>query len=89
MLQLKEIQTLGILELLMVGVKNTGTSAGDACAEVWFNELRMSDMDNEGGWAAIISMDTNFADFANVSATGRKVLQDLGALEQDPKPTKS
>ena len=45
----------------------------NVCGEVWFNELRLSDLDNEGGWAAVaLSMDANFADFANISATGRK-----------------
>lgn len=60
----------GDVRTLMVGVKNATNS--DVCANVWFNELRLSDMDNEGGWAAVVSMDTNIADFANISATGRQ-----------------
>jgi hypothetical protein len=42
--------------------------------EVWFNELRIADMDNQGGMAAILSVDSNLADFATISATGKKVL---------------
>ena len=30
-------------------------------------------MDNEGGWAAIMSMDTNIADFMNINATASEV----------------
>ena len=32
--------------------------------ETWFNELRMTELDNQGGWAAVASMDVNLADFA-------------------------
>lgn len=72
----------GDVRTLMVGVKNATNS--DVCANVWFNELRLSDLDNEGGWAAVVSMDTNLADFANVSATGRQSTSGFGALEQGP-----
>ena len=61
----------GNIRVLMVGVKNTGSAGRNACGEVWFNELRMSDLENEGGWAAIVSMDSNIADFADISATGK------------------
>src|SRR5690606_31383119 len=66
--------SFGNIRLLMLGVKN-GTSvnsASEICGEVWFNELRLSELDNEGGWAAILNMDGNIADFASFSATGRK-----------------
>ena len=73
----------GDVRTLMVGVKNA-TSRNDVCGEVWFNELRLSDMDNEGGWAAVVSLDTNIADFANVSATARQSTSGFGSLEQGP-----
>ncbi len=68
----------------MVGVKNSGSSGRNACGEIWYNELRMSDLDNEGGWAAILSMDSNIADFADVSATGRRSTVGFGGVEQTP-----
>ena len=73
----------GDIRTLMVGVKNA-TNRNDLCAEVWFNELRLSDLDNEGGWAAVVSMDTNMADFMNISATGRQSTSGFGTLEQGP-----
>ena len=73
----------GDVRTLMVGVKNA-TSRNDLCGEVWFNELRLSDMDNEGGWAAVVSLDSNIADFANVSATARQSTSGFGSLEQGP-----
>lgn len=74
----------GEIRVLMVGVKNPGTSGMDVCGEVWFNELRLADLDNEGGWAAVAALDANFADFANVSATGRKSTIGFGSVEQRP-----
>lgn len=72
----------GDVRTLMVGVKNA--TGSNACANVWFNELRLSDLENEGGWAAVVSMDTNIADFANISATGRQSTSGFGTLEQGP-----
>ncbi len=74
----------GDIRVLMVGVKNSGFTALNSCGEVWFNELRLSGLDNEGGWAAIMSMDTNIADFANISTTGRQSTAGFGTLEQRP-----
>jgi cell surface protein SprA len=73
----------GDVRTLMVGVKNVSGVNG-LCSEVWFNELRLSDLDNEGGWAAVVSMDTNIADFASISATGRQSTSGFGSLEQGP-----
>ncbi|QED39105.1 cell surface protein SprA [Antarcticibacterium arcticum] len=78
--------SFGNIRLLMLGLKNGSSlnSAADICGEVWFNELRLSELDNEGGWAAILNMDANIADFASVSATGRKSTIGFGNLEQGP-----
>jgi cell surface protein SprA len=76
----------GDIRTLMIGVKNATSSTipQNICSEVWFNEFRMSDMDNEGGWAAILSVDSNIADFMNVSATGRRSTAGFGTIEQGP-----
>ncbi len=75
--------SFGDIRTLMVGVKNVSND-NNLCSEVWFNELRLSDLENEGGWAAVMSMDSNIADFANVSATARQSTSGFGALEQGP-----
>jgi cell surface protein SprA len=74
----------GDIRVLMVGLKNSGSLGTNSCGEVWFNELRMSGLDNEGGWAAVVSMDSNIADFANISATGRRSTTGFGGIEQGP-----
>ncbi len=72
----------GDIRTLMVGVKNIGRI--NQCSQVWFNELRLSEMDNEGGWAAVVNMDTNIADFMDISATGRRSTSGFGTIEQGP-----
>ncbi|MCB9426106.1 MAG: cell surface protein SprA [Flavobacteriales bacterium] len=67
---------------LMVGIKNNTITT--ICGEAWFNELRLSDMDNEGGMAALASLDANIADLATFSATGRMSTIGFGSLEQGP-----
>ena len=83
----------GYVRTLMVGVRNntqTLHNENNASAvrhirgEVWFNELRLSDMDNKGGMAAVASMDTNFADLATLSATGNMSTIGFGTIEQGP-----
>ncbi len=71
---------LANVKTIMLGVKNS--SVTNQFAEIWFNELRVSDFDNEGGWAAVIGADANFADFANVSITGRMETKGFGSIEQ-------
>jgi cell surface protein SprA len=82
-LGIKGNPNFGLVRTLMVGMKSNETHQ-DIKGEVWFNELRLADMDNQGGMAAVLNVDTNFADFATVSATGKKSTIGFGALEQGP-----
>ncbi|WP_035651483.1 cell surface protein SprA [Flavobacterium sp. ASV13] len=80
-LGIKGNPNFGLVRNLMVGVKSRADHK-DIKGEVWFNELRMSDLDNKGGMAALLNVDTNMADFATISATGRKSTIGFGSLEQ-------
>ena len=42
---------LGEIRGILLGVENS-TSQG-ACGQVWFNELRLSSINEVGGWAAL------------------------------------
>ncbi|MBV1922592.1 MAG: cell surface protein SprA [Flavobacteriaceae bacterium] len=75
--------SFGNVRNIMLGMKNTLTNE-DICGEVWFNELRLSELKNQGGWAAVASMDANIADFATVSAAGRRSTIGFGSIEQGP-----
>jgi len=74
--------SFGNVRVIMLGLKNTTND--EICGEVWFNELRLSELKNQGGWAAVASMDANLADFATVSATGTRSTIGFGSIEQGP-----
>ncbi|MEO1010122.1 MAG: cell surface protein SprA [Bacteroidota bacterium] len=74
--------SLGSIRSMMVGIKNADEFP--ARGEVWFNELRLAGLDNNGGWAAIAAVDANLADFANFSATGSKSTSGFGSIDQMP-----
>jgi cell surface protein SprA len=82
-LGIKGNPNFGLVRTLMVGVKSNETSRRIK-GEVWFNELRLADMDNKGGMAAILNVDSNMADLVTVSASGKKTTIGFGALEQGP-----
>ena len=67
----------------MIGVKNPSLTPGDVLsAEVWFNELRLSDIDGKGGWAAMGSIDANLADIGNVSVSGKMSTVGFGSIDK-------
>ncbi|WP_419197719.1 T9SS outer membrane translocon Sov/SprA [Maribacter cobaltidurans] len=74
--------SLGSIRSMMVGIKNQDILP--ARGEVWFNELRLAGLDNNGGWAAIAAVDANVADFANVTATGSTSTSGFGSIDQMP-----
>ncbi|MFD2588459.1 cell surface protein SprA [Croceitalea marina] len=74
--------SLGSIRGMMIGVKNDDDLP--ARGEVWFNELRLAGLDNNGGWAAVAAIDANMADFANVTATGSTSTSGFGSIDQMP-----
>jgi cell surface protein SprA len=72
----------GDVRAMMIGVRNAAT--GEVCGEVWFNEMRLSGLKNQGGYAATLNLDTNFADFASINANGSRSTIGFGAIEQGP-----
>jgi len=80
---------LGNIRTLLIGVRNPKkrtTSDGDdgqaKCAELWVNELRLSDFDNRGGWAATATASAKLADVANVNLTGTMSTIGFGSIDQ-------
>lgn len=80
---------LSRLAAVMLGVRNpyknsspSGTDDGlDKTGIVWFDELRMTDFDNSGGWAATGRLDAKLADFATVTVSGSRTTVGFGALD--------
>jgi cell surface protein SprA len=71
---------LGEVETVMIGVRNKGPAA--RTGEIWVNELRLTDYDEDGGVGALGSMVLALSDFANVNLSGRYEQSGFGGIEQ-------
>ena len=65
---------------VLIGVENT--NAPTACGEIWVNELRLSAIDEKGGWAALGRVDVNLADLGTISISANTHSSGFGTLEQ-------
>lgn len=72
--------SLAEVKVLMIGVRNRAKS--NKSAEIWINELRMSEFDEKGGWAVNGNMNLALSDIGIVSLSGRKETVGFGALNQ-------
>jgi len=71
---------LGEIRGVFVGVEN-GIDAS-VCTEVWINELRLSNIDEKGGWAALGRVDLALSDLGNISISVNTHTTGFGSLEQ-------
>ncbi|HEX5652848.1 MAG TPA: cell surface protein SprA, partial [Chitinophagaceae bacterium] len=71
---------LGEVRGIMLAVQNVVEKP--ICAEIWFNELRFSNLDEKGGWAALGRMDVRLADLGTFTVAGTARSQGFGTLEQ-------
>jgi len=80
---------LSNIKTIMLGVRNPSRNANSSqddglekSVEVWFNELRLTDFNEEGGWAANARVVTRFADFATVTLAGQISKPGFGSIEK-------
>lgn len=84
-LKIKGNPNLGNVEVMMVGIRN---SLGDnkppagSSIEVWLNELRLSDIEEGGGWAATGRVTARLADLGSVIFAGRTRSAGFGSIDQ-------
>jgi len=79
-LYVKGNPSLAKVETMMLGIKNI--SDVPKSGELWFNEMRAVDFDNEGGWSALVNTNLNLADFADIAANGSISTKGFGSLDQ-------
>ncbi len=82
--KVKGSPNLGNVQVMMVGIRNRkGTvNTGPKSVEVWINELRLTDFDQEGGWAANARVTTRLADLGTITVAGRTRSAGFGSIEQ-------
>lgn len=86
----KGTPNLAEVKTIMIGVRNpkkeslTSNDDGlEKSAEVWVNELRLTDFENQGGWAAVARVSANLADLGNVTIAGNMSTPGFGSIEQN------
>lgn len=70
------------IKSMMIGVKNPDDGRGPVCAEVWVNELRVSDFNEMNGYAANARVNLKLADFGTISMTGARMTPGFGSVEK-------
>jgi cell surface protein SprA len=71
---------LGQIQVIFLGVQNARLAS--ACTEVWFDELRLSEINDHGGWAAVGRVDMKLADLGTVYASGSYRSAGFGTIDQ-------
>ena len=76
--------TISEVRSMMIGIRNPinkNEVSEDKSAIVWINELRLTDLNNQGGWAATGRIEATLADLGRVTASGSYNSAGYGALE--------
>ena len=72
--------TLGEVKTIIIGVRNlAGTNKS---GEVWVNEMRLQEYNNNGGWAAQANLNVQLSDFGSVNLAGKYMTEGFGGLEE-------
>ncbi len=71
---------LGELRGILIGIENAKNPS--ACGEVWVNELRMTSINEESGYAAMARADITLADLGTITGSISTHTTGFGTLEQ-------
>ncbi len=82
-ISIKGSPSLSNVKVVMVGVRNTNSkTTASRSAEVWINELRLTGLDEGGGWAGNGSATLKLADIGSASVSGQFTTDGWGSIEQ-------
>lgn len=72
--------SLSDVRVLMIGVRNNSSTSKDGV--VWVNELKVTDFNESGGWAAKVNATLNLSDVATVNFGTHKETAGFGGVDQ-------
>ncbi len=83
--KIKGNPNLGNVEVMMIGIRHKKKTydPGPKSAEVWVNELRLTGLNEDGGWAAIGRVSTRLADLGSVIVAGKYRSSGFGSIDQN------
>ena len=73
--------TLEDISTIMIGIRNHGQH--DAAGEIWVNELRLSQFNEQGGVAAMANAALAISDIAQLNVAGRLETAGYGSIESN------
>ncbi|GHT74171.1 hypothetical protein AGMMS50262_06600 [Bacteroidia bacterium] len=72
--------TLSDVKVIMIGVRNN--SHHDKSVEVWTDELRLTEFNEDGGWAGNANLFVGLSDLGSLNFSGHKETAGFGGLDQ-------
>ena len=72
---------LGEVRGMMVAIEHAGKVSANIDAELWINELRLSNIKEEGAYAALGRVDITLADLGKLSLSANMFTQGFGSIE--------
>ncbi|CAD0223435.1 Cell surface protein SprA [Chryseobacterium sp. JV274] len=77
--------SLGNITTIMIGVRNADARGGAGITRVlWVNEIRLSEIENDGGYAGNASLNFNMGDLATVNANASYTSVGFGNIDSKP-----
>ncbi|MDA9663588.1 cell surface protein SprA, partial [bacterium] len=80
---------LSRVKTIMIGVRNPKKNSFESdddglskCGEIWVNELRLTDFDEYGGWAANTRFTARLADLGTITMSGNMSTIGFGSIEK-------
>jgi len=72
--------SLSDVRVMMIGVRNNASTARDGI--VWVNEMKVTDFDEEGGWAAKANVNLGVSDIATLNFGAHIETAGFGSVDQ-------
>lgn len=77
--------SLGNITTIMIGVRNADVRGGAGITRIlWVNEIRLSEIENDGGYAGNASLNFNMGDLATVNANASYTSVGFGNIDSKP-----
>ncbi len=79
---IKGMPNISDVKVIMIGVRNPKDNGKCKTGEIWVNELRLTDFDEKGGWAATVNSNITLADLGNLMVAGTYSSAGFGSIDQ-------
>jgi cell surface protein SprA len=88
-ISIKGNPNLSNVKTIMLGIRNPKASGNQQeddglpkSGEIWLNELRLTDFNEDGGWAANARITTKLADLGTITVSGNTSTPGFGSIEK-------